>query len=142
MERARLQFRAEAFNLPNHPNFRSDSLNTAWGSATFRRVFGVATIKTASSCVEIDLLTGGEGKTATDGRVIIVNYLRDAIPPARGVKPNVIWSRAASRRRPGSSEGSLGRPPQAKGVTYEIAARSPRQRILHPGRRGFDEISQ
>jgi len=34
-ERTRLQFRAEAFNLPNHPNFRSDSLDVSWGSAAF-----------------------------------------------------------------------------------------------------------
>jgi hypothetical protein len=34
-ERTKLQFRSEFFNLPNHPNFRSDSLNNSWGSASF-----------------------------------------------------------------------------------------------------------
>lgn len=34
-ERAKLQFRSEFFNLPNHPSFRSDSLNNTWGSASF-----------------------------------------------------------------------------------------------------------
>ena len=34
-ERTHLQFRSEFFNLPNHPNFRSDSLNNSWGSSSF-----------------------------------------------------------------------------------------------------------
>jgi hypothetical protein len=34
-ERVSMQFRSEFFNLPNHPNFRSDSLNNSWGSASF-----------------------------------------------------------------------------------------------------------
>jgi hypothetical protein len=34
-ERTRLQFRSEFFNLLNHANFRSDSLNTSFGSASF-----------------------------------------------------------------------------------------------------------
>ncbi len=34
-ERTHLQLRSEFFNLPNHPNFRSDSLNNSWGSASF-----------------------------------------------------------------------------------------------------------
>lgn len=34
-ESAKLQFRSEFFNLANHPNFRSTSLNTTYGQASF-----------------------------------------------------------------------------------------------------------
>jgi len=34
-ERAKLQFRGEFFNLPNHPNFQVYSLNTEWGQSGF-----------------------------------------------------------------------------------------------------------
>jgi carboxypeptidase family protein/TonB-dependent receptor-like protein len=34
-EQAKLQFRGEFFNLPNHPNFQVYSLNTTWGQSSF-----------------------------------------------------------------------------------------------------------